>query len=122
VRVVSKSLLGTLLREGGPSAPAFKPAADESSIIPPVSSGWARLLKRRSGVDTLLCFRESWMRIICFISESRVIDHILGYPASEHCKARDPLISCPGRNLSLISPAILPPDISISIVHGCPYK
>ena len=63
---------------------------DNSDFSREARSTWARLLRKIFEADPLVCKCGARMRIVSFITDPRVVDHILGHRESERCQARDP--------------------------------
>jgi hypothetical protein len=66
------------------------PARANSDVSREARSTWARLTKKISEADPLLCTCGGRMRIVSFITDPRVVDRILQHRASPRSKAQDP--------------------------------
>jgi Putative transposase/Transposase zinc-binding domain len=73
------------------------PAADPGASVqtPPEfvqrrRASWARLIKKIFEVDPLLCTCGAEMKIVSFITDTRVVDRILRHLKSQACRAQDP--------------------------------
>jgi hypothetical protein len=66
------------------------PAQDDSDCSRHACSTWARLIKKIFEADSLLCSCGGRMRIVFFIMDPRVVDHILRHNESQRSKAQDP--------------------------------
>jgi hypothetical protein len=69
---------------------ANPPEPDNSDRSREARSTWARLIKKIFEADPLLCTCGGRMRIISFITDSRVVDRILRHRESKRSKAPDP--------------------------------
>jgi len=63
---------------------------ENSDFCREARSTWARLLRKISEVDPLVCRCGARMRIVSFITDPRVVDRILRHRERERCRAKDP--------------------------------
>ena len=77
------------------SRPRLRPTLAHRSKRPRSSfndrrASWARLIKKIFEVDPLLCTCGAEMKIVSFITDTRVVDRILRHLKSQECRAQDP--------------------------------